>query len=179
MGGGSDSASSLTGVHYIQGTGGAAGSELSYRELGLCTATHCTTLHYTTLHCTALHFTTLHYTTLHCTALHFTTLHCTALHCTALHYTTLHYTTLHYTALRYATPHNTIHATKLHCNTHTYTHTHTHNRPSHVKQCSAAGTNSLSVCGHWHCFVHRHSTWLHCIYHRVCAYVCPSVPVRH
>ena len=164
MGGGSDSASSLTGVDYIQGTGGAAGSELSYRELGLCTATHHTTPHHTTPH----------YTTLHCTALHRT-----ALHRTAPHYTTLHYTTLHCTTLRYATPHNTIHATKLHCNTHTYTHTHTHNRPSHVKQCSAAGTNSLSVCGHGHCFVHRHSTWLHCTYHRVRAYVCPSVPVRH
>ena len=75
---------------------------------------HCTTLHYTAIHCNTLQYSTLHLTELHYTAVFYTTPHCTTLHYTAVFYTTPHCTTLHYTAVFYTTP-QCMHCTALHC----------------------------------------------------------------
>ena len=77
----------------------------------LCSALHCTTLHYIVLYCTVLHYIVLHCMALNCTSLHCTTLHCTVMRCTALHFNSLHCTALHYTALHCTA----LHCTEMHC----------------------------------------------------------------
>ena len=82
------------------------------------TATHCNTLHCSTLQHTAAHCYTLQHTAAHCSALQHTATRCST-NCSTLHDIALHCTTLQHTA----THGNTLQHTTSHCNTLQYTST--------------------------------------------------------